>query len=321
MRIPTVLALLIIILGLGVGIGYFYINQKAPLPTSQTVVPQGIQVVNITDTGATVIWETMEPAAGYVSFGDSTSLGSLQNDIRDAQNPAPHIDHFVTLANLTPATLYYFKVRSGPYFYPLNTLTFKTAQTLSATSLSDLERNNKAIAGVVLQNNLSPVDEALIILHIAGVSPIAALSSKAGNFILPTVYLYKDNFTESYVLDQKITAQLTAKHLDQISQVTIALPIAATLPKIILGQNSDFTNLAPASESAKLTSEASSSASCKPNFDLNNDKKVNSVDLTILLDHIGEKSSDKNFLKQADFDCDGVIDQKDVDLIKKSMAQ
>lgn len=322
MRIPTILALLIIILGLGIGIAYFYTTQKNATPP-KTAIPQNIQIVNTTDSGATVIWETNEPSAGYVSYGESSHLGSIENDIRDTKDPTPHTVHFVILTDLTPQTLYYFKVRSGPYFYPQNDLTFKTAKTLPENSSTETETNNKAVAGVVLDTNLSPVDEALVLLHISGAAPIATITSKAGNFLLSTAYLYTDNLQESFSLQKKTPAQLVVKRLDLESHIAVSLPIEGNLPKIILGQDSDFSHIIPSSESAALTQEAtpSSTTSCKPNFDLNKDKKVNAVDLTILLGGIGLKSSDKNFPKQDDFNCDGVVDQKDVLLLKKSLTQ
>lgn len=318
MRIPTILGLIIIILGLFLGILYFYTTQKSSPASAIVAQPQSIQVINLSDTSATVTWQTQNPSIGYISYGESSNLGSLQNDIRDLKDPLPHIVHFVTLTNLSPQTLYFFKVRSGALFYPPNTLTFKTTKFLSHT-ISNLE-NNKPITGVILTSTLSPVDEALVTLHISGVSPVGTLTSKAGNFILPTVSLITADLNGSYQLSEKVSAQLSIERFSQKSQVSITLPSDAILPPIVLGKNTDFTNIVPASPTIEEVASKGGTL-CKPNFDLNGDKKVNAIDLTILLNNIGQKKSDKNFEKASDFNCDGVVNQKDVDLLKKSLTQ
>jgi hypothetical protein len=329
MRIPTLLGFVILILGLSIGIMLFY--QRQPNQDKNTPISEAenIQVINITSDSATVTWQTKDKTVGYVSYGETSSLGQIQNDIRDNDPPQNHLTHFVVLNNLKSDTPYYFKVRSGPYFYPQSPETFKTAQTPSASSLTENEKFNKPVTGVIVSNSLLPVDEAVVILSVDGISPLGALSSTAGNFILPTVYLYKSNLSELYSLSQKITANLSIFRGEEKSEVKINLPLEiASLPKIVMGQNSDFTNLtSPSAQEASPSAvpQASQSASPSPTFtpnpDVNGDGKVNSLDLTIIIQNLGLKSSNSKFKKEYDLNNDGVIDQKDIDLFKKLLSQ
>jgi len=318
MRIPTFLGLIIIILGLAIGLTLFYQHRPVTVPNAQTADPLDIKVVNVTDHSAAVTWQTTKATIGYLSFGHSSSLGELINDIRDKTSPGNHFSHFVTIDNLDANTTYYYKVRSGPYFYPESSQVFKTASAVKQTSLDESQRLNKPLTGVVINSDFSPVNEAVVILNISGVSPLAALVSETGNFILPTVYLYKQDLSDLYIMTDQIASNLTVLKGDQRSEIKVTLPTdSQPLPKIVLGQNSDFTDVA----SSSATASASDSATVAPNPDLNGDGKVNSLDLTIILTTLNSKQGSPKYKKEADLNNDGVIDQKDVDLFKKLLSK
>jgi len=58
---------------------------------------------NLTTTGATISWSTDEAAGSYIEYGLTTSYGSRTATATSTQ-------HLYTLSNLTPNTLYYYRV-------------------------------------------------------------------------------------------------------------------------------------------------------------------------------------------------------------------
>lgn len=69
------------------------------------VIISGPMVIDITDTEATVIWETDESAVSGVSYNDGTAHGLVRDENLVTR-------HSVRLTNLAPATLYYYTVSS-----------------------------------------------------------------------------------------------------------------------------------------------------------------------------------------------------------------
>ncbi|MDI6781641.1 MAG: fibronectin type III domain-containing protein [bacterium] len=67
-------------------------------------IPNHLRITNVTDKGFTVSWRTEGKGTGSVSYGTTTSLGSIAID------NVPRDVHYVTVENLEPDTLYYFNV-------------------------------------------------------------------------------------------------------------------------------------------------------------------------------------------------------------------
>jgi hypothetical protein len=315
MRIPTVIALALLAIAIFLGVFIYKANQARSKQESAVIAPNNIESANITDTQATIIWQTQTPSTGLVSYGTSQFLGSSQNDDRDGDNPQPHLTHFVTLKNLTPDTSYFFRVRSGPYFYPDNPMQFKTAKTTQTPEppiSSDSAKLNSPIFGVVLSPTLSPIDEAIIQLKIPGAEELATLTTTAGNFILPLVNLKKNDLSDNFFISTRLGAHLIATRGSLSSDITLTIPTPnVPLPKIVLGQNSDFSSFLAASSSAVRTNP----------LDLNSDGVVNALDKSIILDNIGRSPTDPRYNPDADLNHDGVVDQKDLDQINKVVKQ
>lgn len=108
------------------------------VPTSQSeggvsTGAKSVRVVDISDTGFTVLWRTREKEEGYLKYG--TSLGGLNNvasDRRDGELVrGEHYLHIVEVSKLQPETKYYFNVVSGKETYTndgagFTATTFKT---------------------------------------------------------------------------------------------------------------------------------------------------------------------------------------------------
>jgi hypothetical protein len=67
----------------------------------------GLQVIDITDTSARVVWQTDEPTTSRVDYGTSTAYGLVLSD------PGFVYSHSIVITGLTPLTLYHLFVSSS----------------------------------------------------------------------------------------------------------------------------------------------------------------------------------------------------------------
>lgn len=105
----TLLLIGTIVLGLGaVGtiIGLKKFSGTSP-KASQENPPQNIRLEEVNPTSATISWTTREPAFGFISYGESMSLG------KTVQSGEKATVHTATVPNLNPETTYYYKVGVG----------------------------------------------------------------------------------------------------------------------------------------------------------------------------------------------------------------
>ncbi|MFV1884104.1 MAG: lamin tail domain-containing protein [Balneola sp.] len=77
-----------------------------PLPDVTAPVITSVSSSNITETEATITWNTDEPASSQINYGTTTSYGSSSG------SGALVTSHSVTLTGLTPGTDYFYQVAS-----------------------------------------------------------------------------------------------------------------------------------------------------------------------------------------------------------------
>lgn len=288
-KIPTLLGIGILLVGLFGGVFLVSQNQLVIFQTKavKSVEPQKITLTNLSGNSASIYWQTSEESPGFIEAGTTPSLGLTFADVRDQGAPQPHKIHFVTLSNLAPNTVYYYKIVSGSTSYPTGKpSTFETPTAIKTTTTPPL-------IGQVVDTNLQPIDEALISLNIPGASNLTTVTKISGNFILP--------LTDLYNLVPNTSASLIVFNEEKSSKVNLKLPYPqTTLPQIILGQDIDLTLL-----------ESSPSSSTLVKYDLNKDGMVNALDAGMVFNDFGKKG--KNI--SGDLNQDGVVDQKDVDLL------
>lgn len=300
MKIPTLVGLSLLIIAILLGMVLFKLNQRSSEQTHLIYTPKNIQVVNVNSSQATIIWQTTTKTTGSILWGTTNSLGTSQDDDRDSSTKEARLTHFVTIKNLTADTNYFFKIKVENFTYPDQTMQFKTPKK-KLNSISA----NKPLSGTILDSRLQPTDEALILFSVNQSAPIVTFTTAGGNFLLPLSPLFSNDFKEQLDLPEQGSATLTAFKGTLSSQVIIALPLVSqTLPPIILGQNLDLSNPSP------------NPGQSNP-FDLNEDGAVNSLDFSTVVDNLGKNPKQKN----ADLNQDGIVDQKDIELIKQYLRQ
>ncbi len=83
---------------------------------------ESVRIVNLTDTGFSVVWISEEQEEGFIKYGTSpTDLNSKASDERDGvSSKGEYYVHLVSTARLLPETEYFFEIVSGTDTYDNN---------------------------------------------------------------------------------------------------------------------------------------------------------------------------------------------------------
>lgn len=300
-KIPTVLGLSIIILGIVGGV-YLVLREQVFLSqAAPDLTPQNITFTNLTEDSVVISWQTNSPTTSFITFGQGSPNGQTALDDRDPNTPKPHLTHYVSLKGLFPKTSYQFKIISGK-------LTSGIEKFETSTPLTD-QTGFTPIIGSVLDNN-SPLKEGVVYLSISGAAPESSLV-KEGNFLIPLSQIRKADLSDTYQLTEGTTAKLTI-HSDK-GETQILFKLRANsipLPPIKLGQNVDLTT-------PEITSPPGPAATDLNTYDLNGDGRINTADYAIILQNQGKNPKNP----KADINGDGIVDQKDIDLMSQKLKQ
>lgn len=312
-RIPTLLGLAI--LGIGLVVGVIAVNRTQVFQAKATPdqVPSNIVVTNLSDTSVSLYWQTSADTSGFVTAGLNSNLNQTFKDERDSATPADHKIHFVTLSNLAPNSEYKYKIVSSGQSYPdRETLTFKTGPSLQPTDYPP-------IIGVVLDSDMTPVEEAIVRLEVPGAQALATITKTAGNFILPLAKLRTEKLDQNFKVPQDgIEGTLVITNLAKTSNIKLKIPpIQQTLPNITLGQDYDFTDLEAKSTESVLAAQTINLSSVEmiDKYDFDEDGQITNLDGQVIT---------KNFKKKNprfDLNQDGIVNQSDHDLFNSIIAQ
>lgn len=297
---PTVLGLGIIIFGIGAGVFLVLREQTFISQASPNLLAQNINVTNVSDSSATISWQTSAPTTSFLTFGQQNPEQKTVLDDQDPTTPKPHSIHYVTLKNLLPKTTYQYRIVSGQVSSTVDK--FTTASPTSQTGL-------QPIIGTV-SDGTKAVDEAVVYLSIADAATLSALVKNSGNFLIPLSQIKKTDGGSSFTLTEDTILKLTAISPNGESNVLFKIHNLSegSLPPISVGENLDLTTLTP----SPLPSGGN-----LVEYDLNGDGKINAADNAIILDVISKKTTNQN----ADLNSDGKVNQKDLDLMAKQINQ
>lgn len=301
-RIPTLLGLLVLMLATGAGV---YLATQRQIFFSQADVsnaPNQVQIVNLGSSSASILWSTENEVPGFIKAGLLPSgLDIVANDERDLATPQKHRLHFISLTNLQPNTTYYFRIVSGGD-EETETRTFTTAPEITSSDYSPLN-------GAVLDENLQPVPEALVILELPGAQTLATITKGSGNFILPLASIRTEDLTQSYDLTTPTLGTLKVFNLTKSSELEVEVPSSyqPALPAIILGESRSLVpTKVPTPTPDPLTV-----------YDLNGDKKLDDKDRTLIRGYFYSRTEDS---MRADFNGDGVVNQTDLSLFNSAAS-
>lgn len=298
-KIPTLLGLALIICGIAAGV--FLVVKDQPFFTKASVdlTAQNITLSNITDTEATVSWQTTTATKSFITFGQKGPSEQTVLDDRDMSTPSPRTLHYSTIKNLQPQTNYLFKITSGNV--TSETKDFKTGASAS------FQNGFGPIIGSILKDG-KPLEEAVVYLSISDATIQSGLVKNQGNFLIPISLMRTDDLSNTFQPQEESIGKLTV--ISNSGQSNVAFLIRRSgiqLPPINLGEDVDLT-----SQTKKPEEEISE----RDKFDLNGDKQVNAVDYSEILLNFG--SNPKN--SRADVNGDGIVDNSDLQEMSKQLG-
>lgn len=301
-KIPTILGLAVIILGLVSGVYLIFREQIFLSRAAPNITPLNVIFSNQTGDSVTVSWQTVSPAASFVTYGQNNPSEQTTLDDRDSDGqtstPTPRLIHYTTIKKLLPKTKYQLKIVSGKFSSEV--YNFETSAPLAEAG------EFTPVIGSVLQQEEKPVEDGVVYLSLSDAAIQSAMVKK-GNFLIPVSQIAKADFSGTFTPKEEQLAKLTIRTPQ--GESTVQFMLESNLPPlapIALGQNIDFTSQTEESEVTEAELDS---------FDLNSDGIINAADNAIILDNFGKKPKDP----RSDLNSDGKIDQIDLDLMAEKI--
>ncbi len=118
-----------------------------------------VQIVNLTDTGFSVLWISENKEEGYINYGTSkTSLSNEAKDERDGlTTKGTYYVHVVSLSRLQPETDYYFEIKSGEDTYDKDGSKYSTKTFSTLSSPPPFESITGVVDGMPEHNEVAVV--------------------------------------------------------------------------------------------------------------------------------------------------------------------
>lgn len=297
---PTLLGLSVILLGIIGGV-FLVLSQNQTLisKASPDQMPKNITLANIEPESISISWQTSTPTTGFVTFGTSSPDEKTALDDRDS-TPTTRITHHVTLKKLLPSANYKLKIFSGKVPYQ-EIIEFTTA------SSQDKQNGFKPVIGSVLSGQ-DPLLDGIVYLNISKAITSSTTIREFGNFIIPISTLRSENLKDIFIPQKDMIIKLTV--VSDQGEGTALARITDSDTSIVLkiGQNLDLTKVKPSPPPTVFELNI---------FDLDNNGSINAADHAIVLQNFGKNPKEK----RADINKDGVVDQKDVELISQKINQ
>jgi hypothetical protein len=238
-KIPTILGIIILLAGTFAGVFFLQVNQVFKIGASPTVTPKDVRIGNISDTSATISWTTEGKTADFVSYGDTQSVGNIENE---SQNNEKFINHSITLSGLKAVTNYYYKINSEGTNFDNNGLPwqFTTGPALSAN------QTTTPVSGLVISASGQPSGRAIVYIMVNGYL-LSTLTSNSGSFVLQLGQVRTSDLSAYAAIDPAQTdLQISVSAEDGESASAQIFPQSANpVPTLVLGQTQDYRNLQP----------------------------------------------------------------------------
>lgn len=310
-KIPTLLGIVLLIISLVLGVGVYLFRDTQLEKRRNFLIPKNIELINISESTATITWQTDSEALGEVILVDPDNSELTFKDDRDIKEKKPRTTHFVTLTNLRPQTQYIYRIKNeSEIFSNPETQKFSTSQ-----NLEESETALKPLSGAVVDGTLQPVEGALVFLQIAGAAKHGTYTNKQGNFILPVKNLLNEALTNYFKFGDETNASLLITHANLSSTVEFTYPPKnSSFETLPLGRNVNLREYLGLKNEEEINIPVEQVTKVV-NYDLNGDGKINSVDLSVILQYFGKRIN----IDKVDFNSDGVVDEKDIELFTKAI--
>lgn len=240
-HVPAVLSVAVLI---GVIASIFFIARSVRPSTSQAsqIPVQSATVANLSQSSATIYWQTQEPNSGWILYGENeNSLTNVARDLRDiGEKRGLYMHHAVQLSNLKPLTKYFYQIVIDNKIVSIKG---EKVFTLSTTNKIDVINQYDPMYGKVMYANGKAAESALVIVTGANLYPLITITKITGEWLLPVHQAVdsqtntQKSFTENDVLSINILDEKKNK-----TSVQTILKNASPLPQtLVMGNSYTFT--------------------------------------------------------------------------------
>lgn len=279
-KVITFIALSLILISLSIaGVLAYQAGLLSAIFTSDPdIVPKKVKITNISPDYFTVTWITNSEVAGTVIYGQGNDLEQKQLDDRDqlTGSSSKYKTHHITVNNLKPSTTYQFKIVSTEKekIFDENGMAYKvvTAPKLEGEPPSDI------INGTIYNSNEQPAEGSIVYIMMENTAPLSTLVKKDGSFLLSLANAYSKDYTTYAEYSPNTTnIDLLVQGKKSVSKALVTTANIAPVPKIVLGENYDFT-----SSTNMATSESSNKQEETPEIflqDLSDETTASQVEI------------------------------------------
>jgi len=232
-KIPTILALpIMFVTFVGIALLIKYL-QGYTIKVGEGVTAQDIRITNITDSSFTVSWLTNAKTSGFLVWGKENTLENVTGN----NPPTFEMVHFITINNLSPDTMYSFKIVSGDIEFDSagKSWEVKTAPPLPPP------KHTEIISGSVINENGAPVSKALVLLSGENISPLSTITTDNGNWFIPLSISRKQDLLSYFDIGSRRTLEVFVHTgSDGIASAVFYTGNANPIPPIVIGKAQDF---------------------------------------------------------------------------------
>ncbi len=244
-RLPTIVGLLLVLAAIAGGVVLIRKGPSLFLRAAPELTPTQIKITNVNDASFTISWITDEATSGFIKYGLDKNPNFTAADDRDqlSGDTKSFLTHHVTVKNLKPSTTYFFKIGSGSKIFDNNGQAY---QIKTASIISSSPPHNDVAYGTVVDQNNNPVEGAIVYLSLANANPASSLTKSSGSWVIPLNLIRSADLSAYATYDKDASIE---EIFIQASTTGTATVVATTkndspMPKITLGQNFDFREIA-----------------------------------------------------------------------------
>ncbi len=207
------------------------------------IIPQKVKISNISDDSFTVSWITDKNSIGGILYGTNDKLKNKAIDDDDiyATKSTPRKTHHVTISDLNPSSEYQFKIISDKdsiFDNQGSSYLVKTAPSLPPAKKSHI------LSGVIESTPGQAAVGSIVYIQLAQSELRSTRVKKDGSWIINLSDTLNSQLTGYAKWDDYTNIELFVQSGNKTSKAITKINNSYKIPKILLGQNYNFNNLA-----------------------------------------------------------------------------
>lgn len=237
-KISIPLAITIVLAGLSAGIILVNQVQRLGKNASGGTTPKLLRVTNIDNASVAVSWFTNEKTTGLVSYGETSSLDEIKQDIREEQSATQgkYFSHYVVINNLKPSTKYFFSLQSNGKTYDNAGKAYEVV-----TAPAKTPADNDIAQGKILMPDGQPAVGAIVYLSMANTITQSSLTDNNGHWMIPLSTARTTDLQNYSLYDREAQVEEIMVQLEnQTANAQLSTKNDDPAPDISLGQSYNF---------------------------------------------------------------------------------